>query len=101
LMAPMTPHIAHEIWEMEGYGDMLATEPWPTWEEELAREETVTLVVQVNGKVRGKLEVAVDAGEDAVVELARGNENVEKFLVDKTIRKVIYVPNKILNFVVG
>jgi len=57
--------------------------------------------VQVNGKVRGKLEVAVDAGEDAVVELARANENVEKFLVDKTIRKVIYVPNKILNFVVG
>ena len=58
-------------------------------------------MVQVGGKMRGKLEVAPDAGQDEAVAAAREIENVEKFIKDKTIRKIIYVPNKILNFVVG
>ncbi|MEK9822122.1 MAG: class I tRNA ligase family protein, partial [Gammaproteobacteria bacterium] len=99
-MSPITPHACHLLWEQLGLG-AIEDADWLPVDESALVKTSVELVVQVNGKVRGKLEVAVDAGEDAVVELARGNENVEKFLVDKTIRKVIYVPNKILNFVVG
>ena len=99
-MSPITPHICHLLWEELGLG-AIEDADWLTVDESALVKTSVELVVQVNGKVRGKLEVAVDAGEDAVVELARGNENVEKFLEGKTIRKVIYVPNKILNFVVG
>ena len=99
-MSPITPHVCHLLWEQLGLG-AIEDADWLPVDESALVKTSVELVVQVNGKVRGKLEVAVDAGEDAVVELARGNENVEKFLVDKTIRKVIYVPNKILNFVVG
>ncbi len=99
-MSPIRPHACHLLWEQLGLG-AIEDADWLPVDESALVKTSVELVVQVNGKVRGKLEVAVDAGEDAVVELARGNENVEKFLVDKTIRKVIYVPNKILNFVVG
>ena len=99
-MSPITPHACHLLWEQLGLG-AIEDADWLPVDESALVKTSVELVVQVNGKVRGKLEVTVDAGEDAVVELARGNENVEKFLVDKTIRKVIYVPNKILNFVVG
>lgn len=99
-MSPITPHVCHLLWEQLGLG-AIEDADWLPVDESALVKTSVELVVQVNGKVRGKLEVTVDAGEDAVVELARGNENVEKFLVDKTIRKVIYVPNKILNFVVG
>ncbi len=99
-MSPITPHVCHLLWEQLGLG-AIEDADWLPVDESALVKTSVELVVQVNGKVRGKLEVAVDAGEDAVVELARANENVEKFLVDKTIRKVIYVPNKILNFVVG
>ena len=99
-MSPITPHACHLLWEQLGLG-AIEDADWLPVDESALVKTSVELVVQVNGKVRGKLEVTVDAGEDAVVEMARGNENVEKFLVDKTIRKVIYVPNKILNFVVG
>ncbi|MEK9868910.1 MAG: leucine--tRNA ligase [Gammaproteobacteria bacterium] len=99
-MSPITPHVCHLLWEQLGLG-AIEDADWLPVDESALVKTSVELVVQVNGKVRGKLEVAVDAGEDAVVELAQGNENVEKFLVDKAIRKVIYVPNKILNFVVG
>ena len=99
-MSPITPHVCHLLWEQLGLG-AIEDADWLPVDESALVKTSVELVVQVNGKVRGKLEVAVDAGEDAVVELARGSENVEKFLVGKTIRKVIYVPNKILNFVVG
>ena len=67
----------------------------------MPEKSSTTLVCQVNGKVRDKIEVPVDAEEDVVVELARKQENVEKFIEGNTIRKIIYVPNKILNFVVS
>ena len=60
MLAPMAPHISHEIWEMRGYEGMLAKQAWPDWDPELAREETVTLVIQINGKVRDRIEVPAD-----------------------------------------
>ena len=101
LMAPMTPHIAHEIWEMEGYGDMLATEPWPTWDEELAREETVTLVVQVNGRVRDRMDVSADITPEQAEELALSSEKIQGWIDGQQVRRVISRPPNLVNIVVG
>ena len=101
LMAPMTPHIANEIWEMKGYGDMLATESWPTWDEELAREETVTLVVQVNGKVRDRMDVSADITPEQAEELALGSEKIQGWIDGQQVRRVISRPPNLVNIVVG
>ena len=100
LMSPMTPHIAHELWEMAGYGSMLATEPWPTWDPELAREETVTLVVQVNGKVRDRLEVSADITSEQVEELAMSSEKIQEWIDGQEVRRVIARPPSLVNLVV-
>ncbi|MGB8360096.1 MAG: leucine--tRNA ligase [Acidimicrobiia bacterium] len=101
VMAPMTPHIAHEIWEMKGYGDMLATESWPSWDEELAREETVTLVVQVNGKVRDRMDVSADITPEQAEELALGSEKIQDWIDGQQVRRVISRPPNLVNIVVG
>ncbi len=101
LMAPMTPHIAHELWELRGYGSMLANEPWPTWDEELAREETVTLVVQVNGKVRDRFEVPAEITAEQAEEIALGSEKIQGWIDGQEVRKVISRPPNLVNFVVG
>jgi leucyl-tRNA synthetase len=101
LMAPMTPHIAHELWELNGYGDMLAVQPWPKWDPELAREETVTLVVQVNGKVRDRFEVSADITAQQAEEVALGSEKVRVWIDGQEVRKVISRPPNLVNVVVG
>ena len=100
LMAPMTPHVAHELWEREGYGTMLATEPWPEWDADLAREETVTLIVQVNGKVRERLVVpsAIDAAE--AERIALSSAKVAPWIGDKLVKSVISKPPRLVNIVV-
>jgi leucyl-tRNA synthetase len=100
LMAPMTPHIAHELWELNGYGDMLAVQPWPEWDSELAREETVTLVVQVNGKVRDRFEVSADITAQQAEEVALGSEKVRVWIDGQEVRKVISRPPNLVNVVV-
>ena len=100
VMSPITPHACHELWRRLGLGG-LEDARWLSVDETALEKTRVELVVQVGGKMRGKLEVAPDAGQDEAVAAAREIENVEKFIKDKTIRKIIYVPNKILNFVVG
>lgn len=100
VMSPITPHVCHELWEKLGLGS-LENADWLPVDEAALEKHVIELIVQVNGKLRGKLEVAPDASEDEVVTLARQQENVEKFMADKTLRKTIYVPNKILNFVVS
>ncbi|MBO6563396.1 MAG: leucine--tRNA ligase [Pseudomonadales bacterium] len=100
IMSPIAPHVCHVLWQELGMGDMNQAQ-WIPFDEGALEKSSTTLVCQVNGKVRDKIEVPVDAEEDVVVELARKQENVEKFIKGKTIRKIIYVPNKILNFVVS
>lgn len=100
IMSPITPHASHTLWEALGMGAIEAAE-WLPVDESALTKSSVELIVQVNGKLRGRLEVDVDATEEVVVAAARQQENVEKFLTEKTIRKVIHVPNKILNFVVS
>ena len=100
LLSPMAPHVAAEAWEVLGQdGDVLGAS-WPAWDEELAADEVVTVVVQVNGKLRDRLQVAVDAEKDDVLAQARQAENAARFLDGKRVVKEVYVPGKLVNFVV-
>jgi leucyl-tRNA synthetase len=101
LLAPMTPHIAHELWEARGHGEMLATEQWPTWDEELAREETVTLVIQVNGRVRDRLDVSADITAEQAEEAALSSEKIQEWIDGQEVRRVIARPPNLVNLVVG
>ena len=100
LLAPMAPHIAEEVWQLVGDGGSVLDASWPAWDDELAADEVVTVVVQVNGKLRDRLEVAVDAEKDDVLAAARAAGNTARFLEGKQIVKEIYVPGKLVNFVV-
>jgi len=100
LVAPMAPHIAEEVWELLGHAETVLDAAWPTWDEELAADEVVTVVVQVNGKLRDRLEVPVDAQKDGVLAQARSAANAVRFLEGKQVVKEIYVPGKLVNFVV-
>jgi leucyl-tRNA synthetase len=100
LLAPMTPHLAEELWEMLGHSGGLWTVSWPAFNAELAKDEEVEIVVQVLGKVRGRLKVAAGASEEEVVGLAKADPGVAAHLVGRTIVKVIFVKDKLLNIVV-
>jgi leucyl-tRNA synthetase len=100
MLAPMTPHLAEELWEMLGHSGGLWTVSWPAFDAELAKDEEVEIVVQVNGKVRGRLRVTAGASEEEVVALAKADSGVAAHLEGKTILKVIFVRDKLLNIVV-
>jgi leucyl-tRNA synthetase len=100
LLAPMAPHVAEEVWEQIGDGRSVLETTWPTWDAALAADAVVTVVVQVNGKLRDRLEVAVDAAEADVLQRARAQTNTQRFLEGKQVVKQIYVPGKLVNFVV-
>ncbi|AQW21893.1 leucine--tRNA ligase [Lentilactobacillus curieae] len=99
LLAPVAPHISEELWSLMGHDDTIAYEDWPTYDESQLVENTVEMVVQVNGKVRAHIKVARDEDQDKVKETALNDEKVKEFTGDATIRKVIVVPNKIVNIV--
>ena len=101
LLAPMAPHISHELWERTGHGTMLANEPWPEWDPELVAQATVTMVVQVNGKVRGRVEVPADISAEDAERVALGLEKVQGWVEGAEIRKVVSRPPNLINFVVG
>ncbi len=100
MVQPFAPHLAAELWQQLGHDGQLDFEAWPTWDEARTVADTITVVVQVNGKVRAKLEVAADASEDSVKEAALAEENVQKFIGDKKPTKVIYVPGRLVSVVV-
>ncbi|MGD2060258.1 MAG: leucine--tRNA ligase [Acidimicrobiia bacterium] len=101
MLSPMAPHIAHELWEQTGHEGMLAYEAWPTWDEELAREEIVTLVIQVNGKVRDRLEVPADITSEHAQELALASERIQEWIDGQEVSRVIARPPNLVNLVVG
>ena len=102
LVAPFAPHIAEELWERLGHTESIFDAPnWPEFDPAKATESTVTIAVQVNGKLRGSIDVAKDAAEAEVVASARAEENVARHLGGVTERRVIYVKERLVNFVVG
>ncbi|MEE9570290.1 MAG: leucine--tRNA ligase [Gammaproteobacteria bacterium] len=101
ILAPLAPHIAEELWERLGHEDSLAYAAWPEFDAELLKTETIVIPVQVNGKIRGRIEIPADATEDLVLELAREDGNVSRYLQGKRVTRAIYVPERIVNFVIG
>jgi leucyl-tRNA synthetase len=101
LLSPFVPHICEELWQQLGYDEALQASGWPVWDEEALQAESLLIVVQVNGKVRGKVTVAADADRAAVEQLALADANVCRYTEGKTIRKVIVVPGRLVNIVVG
>jgi len=99
LLAPMAPHVTEEIWRALGHQESVHLEPWPKYDPELTRDDTVTVVVQINGKVRDRLQVDAGTPEAEVCRLALGRETVNKHLGGKAPRKVIYVPDKLVSIV--
>ena len=100
LMAPFAPHIAEELWQQLGHDESVHTSDWPAYDEKYLVEDTVTVVIQVNGKLRGEVRVAKDADEVTVVKAAKANDKAAGYLKGQTIRKTIYVPGKLVNFVI-
>ena len=101
ILAPFAPHLAEELYERLGQEGGVTYAPWPSWDEAKLSVSTMTVAVQVNGKMRGKVEVAAEAAKDDVLEQARALENVARNLEGKTIRREIYVPGRLVNFVVS
>ena len=100
LVAPFAPHIAEELWTQTGHTGSVHTSEWPAYDEALLIEETRTVVIQVNGKLRGEISVPRGTDEASVVAAAKVDQKVAKYLENQTIRKTVYVPNKLVNFVI-
>ena len=101
MLAPMTPHISEEMWEMLGHHNGLWTAGWPAANLELAKDDEVEVPVQVNGKLRGKLRVAVGIDQETLLTMAKAEPVIAQHLDGKRIVKIVYVPNKLLNLVVA
>jgi leucyl-tRNA synthetase len=100
VLSPIVPHICHELWHVLGHEGGLVDERWPEVDESALSQDLIEMVVQVNGKLRGRISVDVAADKEAISELALADENVQKFVADKTIRKTIVVPGRLVNIVV-
>jgi leucyl-tRNA synthetase len=100
MLAPIVPHIAERLWRELGHDETVATMAWPKVDESALAQESLELVVQVNGKLRGKITVPVDAANETVEAAALADENVRRFTEGKPPKKVIVVPKKLVNIVV-
>ena len=100
MLVPFAPHISSELWQQLGNDDFIEKSGWSKWNEELLKTDEVQIIVQVNGKLRGKIKVSPSASEDQILDLAKSEENVLKHLTGKQVVKEIFVPNKIVNLVV-
>jgi len=100
LLSPIVPHICHELWSVLGHDSAPVEHRWPDFDESALDQDTVEIVVQVNGKLRGRISVAADATKDEIAELALADENVRRFVADQDVRKTIVVPGRLVNIVV-
>jgi len=99
LLAPLAPHLCEELWQQLGYTTSIAYAPWPELDPALLVEDEVEIAVQVKGKMRARLRLAPDAPESAAVAAARALPNVSRHLGEGELRRVIYVPGRLLNLV--
>ncbi len=100
LLYPMVPHFCSEMWSIMGFSRTLEQQTWPVWDENAAREDLITIVIQVNGKVRSRIDVESDITAEALEKKAFEDENTKRFITDKPIKKVVVVQKKLVNIVV-
>ena len=100
LLNPVAPHITEEIWQQVGLEGYLHESTWPDYDESKTKDEVIQMPIQVNGKLRATIEISVDASQEEIKEAALKDENVQKFIQDKSIVKEIFVKGKIFNLVV-
>jgi leucyl-tRNA synthetase len=101
LLSPFSPHIAEELWEAAGNTPSVFDRKWPEWDEEAAKEETIELVVQVNGKVRSKMMMPAGTPDDQIKKMALEDKKIGESIGGKEIKKVIVVRGKLVNIVIG
>ena len=99
LLAPMAPHIAEELWQVLGHTESLAYAPWPKFEPALLLDDEIEIPIQINGKLKGRVTVPAGADRAALDAAARSDEKIAAILEGKTIKKVVVVPGKLVNFV--
>ena len=101
ILSPFAPHITEEIWQQIGHTDTIHVDHWPTWDDQYMQTDTITVIVQVNGKLRAKLDVPKTISGEEIKKLAQTNENVVKFIGEKEPTRIIYVPGRLVNIVVS
>jgi leucyl-tRNA synthetase len=100
LLAPLAPHISEELWQFLGHSDTIAYQSWPKYDGKYLKREMIVIPIQINGKVRDKIEIDIDPNKEDVLSIAKERKNIIKYLKDSEIIIEIYVPNRIINFVV-
>jgi leucyl-tRNA synthetase len=100
ILSPFAPHLAEELWEKLGHKKSIFYEKWPEYDEELIKEENFELVIQINGRVRDKIQAAVDILENEAQKLALSSEQVKKWTENKEIKKVVFIKNRLINFII-
>jgi leucyl-tRNA synthetase len=101
MLAPFAPHLAEELWAALGHAESIFTWRWPEFDSELARDEVINLVIQINGKTRDTVKAMADLSEQEAEKMARASASVKKWLEGKTVSKIIYVPGRLINLVIG
>lgn len=99
LISPITPHLAEELWEKLGHTDTITYEAWPTYDESRLVDDTVEIAVQINGKVRARIEVAKDSTKEELEQIALEDEKVKEFIAGKEVKKIIGIPGRLVNIV--
>ena len=101
MMAPMAPHLAEELWEMLGHRSGMDRVAWPEYNPQLAEEEQIEIIIQINGRLRGKIRVDPGLGKDELIERALGDPRIAQLLRGQRVVQIVAVPNKLVNIVVG
>ncbi|MGC8811858.1 MAG: class I tRNA ligase family protein, partial [bacterium] len=100
LLSPMVPHICEELWERLGQKGSISLVSWPKYDEQVLKEEEIMLVVQINGKLRGRITVGADSSDEELKETIFANPRIQELLKGKTVKRFVVVPRKLVNLVV-
>ena len=100
MLSPIIPHVCHELWESLGKITPIHNENWPAYDSDQLEGDEITIAIQINGKLRGKILVDISSSEETIIEESKGLENIKKYLEKEDIKKTIYVPKKLVNFVI-
>ena len=100
LLSPFAPFTTEELWKKMGHKESILKEPWPEYDKKIIEEEKVTIIIQVNGKLRDKIELEKNIPEEKVEALTLEREKIKKYVAGKKIKKIIFVPNKLINIVI-